>query len=168
MPTPTYTPLATVTLGSAVSSVSFSAIPASYRDLILVHSAKHSFAGAVSVRDNGIRFNSDSGSNYPRVTMWSGSGAYSETATETDIALLYGMASAPYQAGIVQIMDYSATDKHKTVLYRTGSGSDSNYGVYAQASRWANTAAITSLSITPNPSYTILAGSTFSLYGVIA
>ena len=169
MPTPTYTPLANITVGVAATSVTFSNIPATYRDLILVHSMKHSFVGSATVRDDAIRFNADSGSNYTSVLMkGNGSAASSDTLSGTSIQLLYGMASADFQMGIVQVMDYSATDKHKTVLYRSGLGNDSNQGAYAQASRWANTAAITTLRIGPSGVFTILAGSTFSLYGVIA
>ena len=36
MPTPTYTPLANVTLASTTSTVTFSSIPATYRDLLVV------------------------------------------------------------------------------------------------------------------------------------
>jgi hypothetical protein len=163
MPTPTYTPLATVTLGSSASSVTFSSIPATYRDLILIHSSKHTFAGSTSVRDSGIRFNSDSGSNYLRVNM--DSKIDSGTATETSIALIYGRVDGNFVPGIVQIMDYSATNKHKTVLYRSGAANDY---VYAQAARWANTAAVTTITIAPSGSFQIIAGSTFALYGVIA
>jgi hypothetical protein len=169
LPTPTYTALANVTLGSAASSVTFSSIPATYRDLVLVHSTKHSFSGSITVRDDGIRFNSDSGSNYPSVIMkGNGSTASSDTLSATSIQLLYGMASASFQMGIVQIMDYSATDKHKAVLYRSGLGDDTNQGAYAQASRWANTAAITTLTIAPSGSFQLLANSTFALYGIVA
>jgi hypothetical protein len=169
MPTPTYTPLATVTLGASASSVTFSSIPATYRDLILVHSMKHSFAGSITVRDSGLRFNGDSGSNYSYVRMGgNGSTASSETDTANNFSLLYGMASANFQMGIVQVMDYSATDKHKTVLYRTGLANDTNFGSYAAAARWANTAAITTLTIAPGGSFTILAGSTFNLFGIAA
>ena len=167
MPTPTYVPLATLTLSSADGSITFSSIPATYRDLILLHSVKHTFAGSISVRDTGVRFNGDTGSNYSEVLMYgTGSSTASNSATRSSIQLVYGMASSNFQLGVMQIMDYSATDKHKSVLYRTGAGNDDNYGTFAGAFRWANTAAVTSLSITPSGSYEVIAGSTFSLYGV--
>jgi hypothetical protein len=64
---------------------------------------------------------------------------------------------------ILQIMDYSATDKHKSALTRTTHTSQSV--VEALASRWANTAAITSLAVSGG---TFNVGSTFALYGIVA
>jgi hypothetical protein len=57
MPTPTYTPLATVTLGTTAASVTFSSIPATYRDLIFVLSG---LGGSANIT---LRYNGDSGSN---------------------------------------------------------------------------------------------------------
>ena len=63
MATPTYIALATTTLSSAVGSVTFSSIPAGYRDLVLV--AEGLTSGATSnVR---MQFNSDTGNNYSLV-----------------------------------------------------------------------------------------------------
>ena len=53
MPTPTYTPLATVTLGTSAASVTFSSIPATYRDLILIFDGTGSGStGKAAVLDN--------------------------------------------------------------------------------------------------------------------
>jgi hypothetical protein len=40
MPTSTYVALATTTLGATAASVTFSSIPATYRDLLLVNAAQ--------------------------------------------------------------------------------------------------------------------------------
>jgi hypothetical protein len=61
-------------------------------------------------------------------------------------------------------MDYSATNKHKSVVTRNDHPSHTQ----AQANRWANTAAITSISIAVRGGSSFASGSTFSLYGVIA
>jgi hypothetical protein len=160
MPTPTYTPLATVTLGTTASSVTFSSIPATYRDLILI-SRPIATSGTI---EGYLRFNSDTGSNYSRVIMFgTGSSTGSNAATDTNIGLVDAITSGTNIASI-QIMDYSATDKHKTCLGRRSFPTDS---VAAAAYRWANTAAITTVSITASAS-TYAAGSTFNLYGVIA
>ena len=68
---------------------------------------------------------------------------------------------------IAQIMDYSATDKHKTVLVR-GNYDQPSVGrfVEAQASRWANTAAINSIAVSSTSNLGV--GSRIDLYGVIA
>ena len=156
MPTPTYTPLANVTLASAASSVTFSSIPATYRDLILVVNG--------NTTDNqftGFQFNTDSGSNYSFVRMFSGPSSSSDTRTYG--LLTSGNPSLTLNA-IAQIMDYSATDKHKTVLVRSNIPADN---VAAHAVRWANTSAITSLAVEAI-STTWAVGTTINLYGVIA
>jgi hypothetical protein len=162
MPTPTYTPLATVTLGSATASVTFSSIPATYRDLILVTDYKTSVAS-----NSLLRFNGDSGSNYPYVQMGSNSSGI-ETYAGTVNALYLNVNSTQVEkqtTTILSVMDYSATDKHKTNLLRN-SGQNGDV-VWAYAVRWANTAAISTMALTlTTGNYS--AGSTFSLYGVIA
>jgi hypothetical protein len=161
MPTPTYTPLATVTLGSAAATVTFSSIPATYRDLVLVVQATHSAASG-----GFMRFNSDTTSSYTGVAMAQaltfGVDSFTFSSTSLSINLTY---SSDGQTNIVQIMDYSATDKHKTALIRYGRGDVGVVG--AGAGRWAKTEAINNLSlISSSGQYSI--GSTFNLYGVIA
>jgi hypothetical protein len=65
---------------------------------------------------------------------------------------------------IAQIMDYSATDKHKTFLVRSNTTANN---VAAHAVRWANTAAITTVAVEAI-STTWAVGTTLNLYGVIA
>jgi len=156
MPTPTYTPLATVTLASTAATVTFSSIPATMRDLIVVVNGN-----ASANQFTGLRFNSDSGSNYSFVRMFSGPS--SSTDTRSYGLLTTGDPSLTLNA-IAQIMDYSATDKHKTVLIRSNIPADN---VAAHAVRWANTAAITTVAVEAI-STTWAVGTTINLYGVIA
>jgi hypothetical protein len=151
--------LATVTLGASASSVTFSSIPATYRDLILIVTA--SGGGEV---DERLRFNGDTGSNYSFVRMYGdGSTTVSSSTTTTYIRNIAFGLSALHNV-IIQIMDYSATDKHKTTL---GRGNNASTNTIATAGRWANTAAITSIDYSFS-SGSFPAGSTFNLYGVIA
>jgi hypothetical protein len=165
MPTPTYTPLATVTLGTAASSVTFSSIPATYRDLILVVNATTSADGIPSVR-----FNGDTGSNYLLVGMrgTNTTGSFSGTLTKADLMDNGAETNSPFFVQM-QIMDYSATDKHKTSLVRSGTLLNDNgtSGVYASAHRFSSTSAVTSMSVN-TAAGNFNAGSTFNLYGVIA
>ena len=160
MPTPTYTPLANVTLGSTTSSVTFSSIPATYRDLVVViNGGITSGAEAMS-----MRFNGDSGSNYHYVLAnGNGSTAGAFTVSPTIFARL-GSIYTGSNSFVASVMDYSATDKHKTVLAR---GNSSANAVFMVASRWANAAAITYMILSPDTgSATFTAGSTFALYGI--
>ena len=155
MPTPTYTALANITLGSSASSVTFSSIPATYRDLVMVFNGSGP-SGVPIV----LRYNNDTGANYPSVRMFNtGSSPNSDTVTPPEI----GFSNTSLVA-LVNIMDYSATDKHKTSLIRWGNADGTSYSM-AWASRWANTAAITTLNITV-ASGQIVSGSTFALYAI--
>ena len=62
-------------------------------------------------------------------------------------------------------MDYSATDKHKTVITRASSA---GYYIGMSAGRWANTNAITSVSAVMESGRTWSIGSTFALYGIVS
>jgi hypothetical protein len=163
MSTPTYTPLANIVLGSAASSVTFSSIPSTYRYLICVVVAQ----GSVNI-EGRMRFNGDSGANYFFQRM-SGSGS---TATAGGgIGQTTGRLSQIAQAtttGALQmnidIMDYSATDKHTSALSRANQSAN---GTEAFVNRWANTATVTSVQILTTTG-NWASGSTFSLYGIIS
>jgi hypothetical protein len=171
MPTPTYTALATVTLGSSASSVTFSSIPATYRDLILVMSATNTTNDITW----SMRFNGDTGSNYNIVLARGGdiAGGVASNSAASDNAMFiagwtFGQGTTNPTPITISIMDFSATDKHKTILNRFQTQRDNGNGETGMlAGRWANTSAITSLNVFPNSS-TFATGSTISLYGVIA
>ena len=155
-PVSTYVALATTTASGGETSITFSSIPATYRDLVLVSYHQTSSDGPCLVR-----FNSDTGSNYTRVSMLGdGSNDFSETSTTTGIRVSQTGVDIDNTI-IMQIMDYSATDKHTTTLNRW---SRPELYVFADAARWANTSAINTVAIVPTGSFN--AGSTFSLFGI--
>ena len=161
MPTPTYTALANTTLAGTASSVTFSSIPATYRDLVVV------FIGAGSTDLEGrIRLNSDTGSNYNYVRMsGSGSATTSTSATSQTSGFVSAIAKATSTGALqmtINIMDYSATDKHTTII---SVANQSANGSEAFANRWANTAAVTSVQIlTSTGNWAI--GTTAAIYGI--
>ena len=158
----TYTPIATTTLGSAASSVTFSSISGAYTDLILISTAGVT-SGAVNF---AVRFNSDTGANYSRTVLsGTGSAASSDRNTGLTYTILndYGYLDTTLNTNIIgQFMNYSNATTFKTVLSRTNNAAN---GTSACVNLWRSTAAITRLDILPTSS-TFLAGSTFTLYGV--
>jgi hypothetical protein len=163
MPTSTYTPLANVTLASASASVTFGSIPSSFRDLILVAN------GASNITDEFayLRFNGDTGSNYFWVQMGTNTSPpfSSSVGPTTSLRTSNFNASGNRVLTTVQIMDYSATDKHKTLLTRDNTQFSSSLGLRALALRWANTSAITSVQYF-TPTGSLSSGFTLSLYGI--
>lgn len=164
MPTPTYTALANITLSSSASSVTFSSIPGTYRDLVLVCSITNASGGTNTIN---IRFNGDTGSNYNRVHMI-GTGTADSVAFSNSTESLSIPTGGTGNVGTVisQIMDYSATDKHKTFLTRIADKGGYGDYVIASASRWANTSAVTSLTFYGTTNF--LSGNSFALYGIVS
>jgi hypothetical protein len=160
MPTPTYVSLATITLGSADSEIVFSSIPATYRDLILIIAARSTDSSNSNLT---VRYNSDTGSNYSWVRAGSDGSPFSDSATNTYLPVGLGTTSEANGIAIFQIMDYSATDKHKTNLLRDNRGNISYLGM--RAGRWANTAAINTITINALAG-SIASGAIVSLYGI--
>lgn len=158
------TALASITLQEATASVSFSGIPQNYRDLFLVVGVPLAHNSGSGVSFNG---DTDYSNNYSRVFMYgSGTSAISgansgsaSPAANRDLGAL-----RPNGTLIAQIMDYSATNKHKTIITRAGgAGNDT----WALASRWTSNSAINSFQFLPD-SGALSAGITLNLYGRIA
>jgi hypothetical protein len=165
MPTPTYTALANTTLVSASSTVTFGSIAQGYRDLILIING--SFASAASYT---FRFNGDTGSNYSMVYAQAVHGGAITSSTITSTSLVVWAANNLVAntnfTNITQVMDYSATDKHKAVLNRNGGKQSDSDFVNMSSGRWGSTSAITSMTILGSANFNI--GTTFSLYGIAA
>lgn len=160
----TYEPIQTYTLASAAASQTFSVIPATYTDLIIVFSTKLT-SGADGVN---MQFNGDTGSNYSW-TYISGSGTSATTfryANTSNIKAAFNgvPTTADGHMSIVQINNYSNATTFKTALVRDN---NANNGTGAIVGLWRNTNAITSIVLTAVSS-TFTAGSTFTLYGIKA
>lgn len=148
-------PIASVTLTSSQSSVSFGSLPQGYRDLRLVVNA-YGPGG-----DNSYcRFNSDSGANYPQIYIY-GNGSSAAMSTSTWAEQYLGTLGTAMTVNTLDVLDYSQTDKQKATLVR---GSDTTAYVQARAGRWVSTAAITSITIICGGTYS--SGSTFNLFGI--
>jgi hypothetical protein len=161
----TYEPIATNTLGSASSSITFSSIPGTYTDLILV------FVGAQTSTAQGdlqFRFNSDTGSNYSR-TILSGNGTTASSNRSSDLTFFRGEATSypdTVTGGtnqILHLMNYSNTTTNKTILFR---GNSAASGTDLTAGLWRSTSAITAIECYMSDSATLKAGSMFTLYGI--
>lgn len=159
-----YTAIYSQTVGTATATVEFTSIPDTYRDLVLVCSPIQS-TGSQTVN---IRFNSDANTNYREVIMF-GDGTTTTSQLAAARSSVLGQATANASTDRInlafQIFDYAQTDKHKSVIVRSSSVSSGSL-VNASVNRWANTAAITSITCTGFGNYAV--GSTFALYGILA
>jgi len=161
----TYEPLATTTLSSAQSFVTFSNISGSYTDLVIVAQAK---TVSVNGADIYVRFNGDTAGNYS-IHVMSGNGSTAESARYNSTiwgALDFNgvVKTADGHNAIAHIMNYSNTTTFKTFLSRSN---NANSGVDANICTWRSTSAITSVTLTTNNA-DLAIGSIFSLYGIKA
>lgn len=165
----TYEPIASQTLGSSAASVTFSDIPATYTDLVIVCSVKST--GAASSAGGSMRVNSDTGSNYSQTILYgTGSAAGSIRAANVDRMRVFGdIPTTGEQVAVIGVMSYANTSVYKTVLVRYGSAisGDTVGGIVGL---WRSTSAITSLILYSNDAGadSFASGSTFSLYGIKA
>ena len=156
----TYTPIATQTLASTSTSVTFSSIAGTYTDLVLITN------GNTAANSNTyLQFNGDTSALYSfnRISS-NGSASAARTTGATKINLdAFGFYTIALTANkIISIQNYSNTTTYKNVLVRASSSS----GTDAIVGMWRSTAAITSLTFTSDSAMQI--GSTFTLYGIKA
>jgi len=160
----TYTPIATTTLGSNSTAVTFSSISGAYTDLILVTSAKLTTGS----NDAIVRVNSDTATNYSN-TILTGTGSAASSARVSNNTKMYldnngWVTSGEFNVSIGHFMNYSNTTTYKTMLAR---GNNATSGVDAIVNLWRSTSAITAIEISGNGG-TFVTGSTFTLYGIKA
>jgi hypothetical protein len=155
----TYFPIATTTLGSAQSSYTFSSIPSTYTDLVLIVN------GSMSALQNiGVEFNGNSGTNYSFTRIYGdGSSAFSDTVNNLPFSYL-GIMGTTQSNLVASIQNYANTTTFKTSLGR-GNATTSGY-VSAYVSTWRSTAAITSVKVLPAGANTLSSGMVITLYGI--
>jgi len=163
----TYTPLARTTLTTSTGTVTFSNIQQTYTDLILIGSLQGS--RALYGADLYTRLNSDTGSNYSYTYMTGNGSAASSNRYSSQTAMNFagsigGGGSNEYNVSVLHFMNYANTTTYKTVLARNNHATQQTQ---AFVGLWRNTAAITTITFTGN-GYNFEAGSTFTLYGILA
>ena len=160
--TATYEKIATTTLGSANATVTFSSIPATYTDLVLVSNPKMTTSSTYFI----TTFNSDTATNYSQTRM-SGNGTTAASARDTSVSgidMEFQNNDTDTGTSIMQIQNYSNTTTYKTALIRDNFAA---YGVFARVALWRSTAAISTITLTMSSS-TFAAGSQFTIYGIKA
>ena len=164
----TYEPIATTTLGSAASSITFSSIPSTYTDLRLVLVGK---ASAVA-NPYQMQFNSDtsgSSTNYSTTQLYgNGSSVASNRYTSTSqINIgddLSGQSNTIPSATFVDIFSYAGST-YKTILCNAVQDKNGSGTVFCNVGLWRSTAAITTITLT-DVGTTFATGTTATLYGI--
>jgi hypothetical protein len=162
----TYEPIATTTLGSAASSITFSSIPATYTDLRLVFVGKRDGATSNYVV---VNVNNDTGTNYSD-TQLNGNGTTATSTRNTTADAWYCGTVATIETNpaffSLDIFSYAGST-YKTALSTFSNDRNGSGGVQYDVNLWRNTAAITSVKIS---AYTgnYASGTIATLYGIKA
>jgi hypothetical protein len=170
----TYVLIASNTLGSAATTVTFSSIPQTYTDLVLMASARTSRSNYLD--ELMIRFNSDSATNYSAtvVTGNAGAAATSQVSNNTSTRFISVDASTAtsntFSNTEIYIPNYTGTANKPISASTVVENNDTNnYMVRAVANLYRGSSAITSItcqSYSDPGVLTFLTGSSFYLYGI--
>jgi hypothetical protein len=165
-----------VVTSATQSSVTFSSIPATYRDILIVVRGRLTSAG-VLLQFVALRFNGDTAGNYQYEEMHSfgspvSSGfVVSESLTATSAAFGYlpGANATANHAGtaMARIGDYRGVTFFKSFTGESGltlGTSSFNTGTVKTGGAWRNTAAINSVTVLPTTG-AFVDNSVVSLYG---
>lgn len=168
-PTGSYDALASVTVGTSVSQISFAGIPTGYKHLQVRFISRSTISTYNQV---SLQFNSDTASNYSvhllltdggsTVTAYGGANA---TMISVGMQTGSGNGASIYGASVVDVLDYSNTNKFKTTRGLAGADGNGSGYVWYSSGNWRSTSAITSIQLIPETG-NFTTNSSFALYGV--
>ena len=159
----TYEPIATTTLGSAASTITFSSISSAYTDLRIV------LIGTATSGAAFIRFNSDTGTNYS-YTGLRGDGTSATSTRESAVDKIWlSLGSGPV-SGIpdfytIDIFSYAGSTNKTTLQTSQMDHNGTDNGIDRIVGLWRNTSAISTVTLGRNVG-NYSAGTTATLYGI--
>jgi hypothetical protein len=171
MATNTYVALDKQTLVSNTPSVTFTNISQVYTDLVLIVNTGMATADVSSLHIRVGNGSVDTGTNYSSTDLLGdGTSATSGRTSNASFIRILGrgttLPNTLTNNSLISIMNYANTTTYKTLLVR---GNVPSKNVQATTGLWSSTSAINTITISDYESGTnLLAGSTFSLYGVQA
>jgi hypothetical protein len=163
----TYEPIATQTLASAATSITFSSIAATYTDLRIVLV----MSGSSTARNPRFYFNTDTATNYSYLSVYGNGTAAGSFATANDNRILFQQNSAPSTTipslFTADIFSYAGST-NKTVLCSGSTDSNGAGSTERLVGLWRSTAAITQIVVDFASATTFSIGTTATLYGIKA
>lgn len=166
----TYNLISSNVLSSSAASVTFSAIPSTYTDLIVRMTTRSDRA---LVTDNYlIELNGSATAVYSRTSLLNNGGtAQSSNATAQAfwVALYTDAATATsntFGSAELYIPNYAGSNNKVASSFNVQEDNNTTAYLSANAHLWGNTAAITQIKISPSASQNWVSGSSFYLYGI--
>ena len=165
MPT-TYEPIATTTLGTAASTITFSSITSAYTDLRLIINWQSTSTAETNLF---MTFNSDTGSNYSYTRLVGDGASASSGRATSQTSLFIGKQNASttsvWRMNEIDIFSYAGST-NKTYLESHATDNNGGGFVYRFVGLWRSTSAINTISIFQSGS-NLNAGTTATLYGIL-
>jgi hypothetical protein len=169
----TYTLISSNVLSSSAASVTFSAIPATYTDLVLKYSIRTNVAGIIAVSPS-ILLNGSSSAIYSD-TYLRGNGSAASTARQSNQSELQvresandtGSTNNTFSSAEIYIPSYTVS-QNKPISFITATENNATAAeIVTAANLFRSTSAISSIGITIGAgAYNLDAGSSFYLYGI--
>ncbi len=157
--TATYEKIATTTLSSSASDVTFSTITGSYTDLVIIIDGVSSTGAELYVR-----FNSDSSSNYSFMQFYADGSSLGTDIRNNETSNRIGSIRTVQNSVICNIFNYANTTTFKTTTSRDGAGT---VITNTFTGLWRSTSAINAIQFFPATG-TFNSGMVFTIYGIKA
>jgi hypothetical protein len=170
----TYTLISSNVLSSSAASVTFSAIPSTYTDLVLRWSARSDYASD-TINVSNLQINSDSGANYSMTYVRGNSSAASSSRESGQTQSYLGQVPAAmatsntFNNGELYFSSYTASQIKpisSVNMQENNTSSAGNAYVNAIAHLYNSTTAISSIKVALNGGNNFVSGSSFYLYGI--
>jgi hypothetical protein len=167
----TYTLISSNVLGSNTASVTFSSIPQTYTDLVLISSVRSSRTPAGKRDEYKILINGTT-TNYSYTTV-TGDGSSATSTRATSASYFSGgwantdnMTASSFSSHEIYFPNYTVAQNKQMAVASAQEDNGSLAYLTGTANLWRNTAAITSLAMYPETGPNWVTGSSFYLYGI--
>jgi hypothetical protein len=155
-----------IELGSAQSSITFSSIPSTFTDLMVLYSVRTSNP-AGSWGDSFLRFNGVTTGYSQRVLFGDGSGVSSFTDSNLVIRVTAnGATSNTFNSTRIYIPNYTSSVAKSVSIDDVGEDNATQAQQYISAGLWTGTDPISSIVLSEQGGYSLMAGSSATLYGI--
>ena len=167
----TYDQIASYSFPSAASNYTFTSIPTTYTDLVLVTNVSYQSLGAntgyplIRVGNSTV----DTGTNYSYRFIYSDASSVVTNGAGTNsnyYNTIMNQTGTTQSTGIFHFQNYANTSIWKTILHRMNDAGITVTGVSATACLWRSTSAINTIQFYDLNNYNFAVGSTLSLFGI--
>ena len=171
----TYVLIASNTLSSSAASVTFSAIPNTYTDLVLRVSTRDTRTASGPLIGFTLRVNNDFGSNYSS-TKLIGNGSTASSSRQSNYDGVSPIANTgdigtstadTFNNGEIYFSNYTSTGSKPISVFNISENNNATTGIQTEvwASLYRGTSAISTIVLTADGT-AFKAGSSFFLYGI--